>query len=338
MNGPRTQVPHYCDWDGSILELNWIDLLLGTVMLLSIWAGWQRGFLLESLDLLTWLGGLVLAMWFYQPVAQWMASFAILSIAWAKPIGFLTVLLSASFALRYVAGKLVSRIPKTVQQHTMNKALGILPGLANGFIYAIIFAALLMAFPLPSSVQNEARDSEITNEFVGYAEIIEASLRPVFDEAISETLTMRTVQPQSKDSIKLPFKLDRSEPRPKLEEQLLALVNKERTAAGLKPLAMDAELTRAARKHSADMLARGYFSHYSPEGKSAFDRLRAEKISFLAAGENLAFAPTVRIAHTGLMNSPGHRANIMRPVFGKVGIGIMDAGPRGIMVTQKFSN
>jgi uncharacterized protein YkwD len=47
-----------------------------------------------------------------------------------------------------------------------------------------------------------------------------------------------------------------------------------------------------------DMLARGYFSHYSPEGKSAFDRLRGEKIPFLVVGENLAFAPTVKIAHT----------------------------------------
>lgn len=318
--------------------INWIDLILGAVLLLGIWAGWRRGFLLESLDLLSWLGSLVLAMWFYQPVAQWLASFAALSLAWAKPIGFLIVFLSASLVLRYAAGKLVSRVPGPAQQHGLNKALGILPGLANGFIYAIIFAALLVTFPLPAFMQNEARDSEVANEFVGYAEIIEARLRPVFDDAISETLTMRTVQPQSKDTIKLPFTVAQAKPRPALEEQMLALVNKERRAAGLRPLVMDKKLTMAAREHSADMLARGYFSHYSPEGKTAFDRLRTNRIAFLAAGENLAFAPTVKVAHTGLMNSPGHRANILRPVFGKVGIGIMDAGVRGIMVTQKFSN
>jgi uncharacterized protein YkwD len=86
------------------------------------------------------------------------------------------------------------------------------------------------------------------------------------------------------------------------------------------------------------MLARGYFSHYSPEGKTALDRLRAQRIAFLIAGENLALAPTVTVAHTGLMHSPGHRANILRPQFGKVGIGILDAGRHGIMVTQNFSN
>jgi uncharacterized protein YkwD len=101
---------------------------------------------------------------------------------------------------------------------------------------------------------------------------------------------------------------------------------------------MKTDLTEVARAHSADMLARGYFSHHSPEGKSAFDRLRAAKISFRLAGENLAFAPTVKLAHQGLMNSPGHRANILRPQYAKIGIGIMDAGARGIMVTQQFSN
>ncbi|MDQ3129497.1 MAG: colicin V production protein, partial [Acidobacteriota bacterium] len=44
------------------------------------------------------------------------------------------------------------------------------------------------------------------------------------------------------------------------------------------------------------------------------------------------------IAHTGLMNSPGHRANILQPNFGRVGIGVLDGGRRGLMITQNFRN
>jgi uncharacterized protein YkwD len=66
--------------------------------------------------------------------------------------------------------------------------------------------------------------------------------------------------------------------------------------------------------------------------------MRRDNVRFSTAGENLALAPTVQIAHTGLMNSPGHRANILRPQFGRVGIGIMDGGRRGLMVTQNFRN
>jgi uncharacterized protein YkwD len=61
-------------------------------------------------------------------------------------------------------------------------------------------------------------------------------------------------------------------------------------------------------------------------------------VRFLIAGENLALAPSVPLAHAGLMNSPGHRANILRRQFGRVGIGIMDGGAHGLIVTQKFRN
>ena len=73
------------------------------------------------------------------------------------------------------------------------------------------------------------------------------------------------------------------------------------------------------------MLVRGYFGHVTPEGIEPFVRIEKGGIDYDAAGENLALAPTVEIAHTGLMESPGHRANILRPEFGKVGIGALNA-------------
>ena len=93
-----------------------------------------------------------------------------------------------------------------------------------------------------------------------------------------------------------------------------------------------------ARKHSGDMFARGYFAHDTLEGRSPFDRMKADGVSFQAAGENLALAPSLQVAHNGLMNSPGHRANILGKDFGRAGIGILDGGMRGLMVTQNFRN
>ena len=86
------------------------------------------------------------------------------------------------------------------------------------------------------------------------------------------------------------------------------------------------------------MFVRGYFSHYTPEGKDPFQRMHDAGVTYRTAGENLALAPTLQLAHTGLMNSPGHRANILHPQFGRVGIGILDGGRRGIMVSQEFRN
>src|SRR6266852_9104940 len=119
---------------------------------------------------------------------------------------------------------------------------------------------------------------------------------------------------------------------------MLELVNGERVAAGLRPLVADSEITQVARQHSVDMFARGYFAHDTPEGHDPFERMREANVRFVTAGENLALAPTVQVAHRGLMNSPGHRANILHPQFSRVGVGIMDGGIRGLMITQDFRN
>ncbi|HHX74021.1 MAG TPA: hypothetical protein GX699_03870 [Firmicutes bacterium] len=117
---------------------------------------------------------------------------------------------------------------------------------------------------------------------------------------------------------------------------MLGLVNAERAKAGLAPLKVDMALVKLARLKSEDMIKNGYFAHQSPTYGSPFEMMKAAGITYRIAGENLAGAPTVERAHSGLMNSPGHRANILRPSFTHVGIGIVSGGPYGMMFTQMF--
>ena len=219
--------------------------------------------------------------------------------------------------------------------------LGLIPGLASGLITAAILSALLLALPLNEGLRERARESQVVNLLAVYTERVEKLLHPVsadFAEAIAETFNFLTIRPESGERVTLPYKVAQSRPRPDLEARMLALVNRERVAAGLKPLVADPELTEVARGHSADMFVRGYFAHDTPDGRDPFDRMREAGVSFGTAGENLALAPTVQVAHTGLMNSPGHRANILHKDFGRLGIGIMDGGIRGLMVSQEFRN
>jgi uncharacterized protein YkwD len=240
----------------------------------------------------------------------------------------------------HLLGQLLTRrFEHDVHERPANQLLGILPGLANGLITAVIVAALLLALPLREGLRERIRESRLVNRLGVYAERLETTLHPVFGEAasqIAETLNLLTVEPHSDERVELPFKVVSSRPRPELEARMLELVNRERIAAGLRPLAPDPELREVARAHSSDMLARGYFAHNTPEGLDPFDRMRSSNVRFQTAGENLALAPTLQLAHTGLMNSPGHRANILQREFGRVGIGIMDGGTRGLMISQEF--
>lgn len=121
-----------------------------------------------------------------------------------------------------------------------------------------------------------------------------------------------------------------------MEQEMLNLINQERTSRGLRPLTMDQDIVKVARLKSQDMIDNRYFAHNSPVYGSPFDMMRRFGITFRAAGENLAGAQSVSRAHTNLMNSPGHRANILNTSFTHIGIGIVEGGPYGIMFTQMF--
>jgi len=120
------------------------------------------------------------------------------------------------------------------------------------------------------------------------------------------------------------------------EQKMVDLINQERAKAGLAPLAVDLGLVDLARRKSQDMIANNYFSHTSPTYGDPFQMMTAAGISYRSAGENLAGARTVDQAHSALMNSAGHRQNILSPTYNKVGVGIATGGPYGSMYTQLF--
>ena len=316
------------------MSFNLIDFLLVVVILLSIWNGWRRGFILGLLDLIGWGLSLLAALRFYQPVARWIGW----SEVWDQPIAFLLIAVLVGVAIRLLSYAFLQRLNKDIHKRRINRLFGLIPGLANGLITAAIVSALLLALPLNEGLRQRTQASTLVNGLSIYTERLETALHPVFGEAVAETLNLLTIRPESNERVTLPFAVAAPVPRPDLEAEMLKLVNSERIAAGLGTLAADPELMEVARRHSVDMFARSYFAHVTPEGLDPFDRIREAKVRFQTAGENLALAQSLQVAHRGLMNSPGHRENILRPQFGRLGIGIMDGGRYGLMVTQNFRN
>ena len=120
---------------------------------------------------------------------------------------------------------------------------------------------------------------------------------------------------------------------------MLELVNTERRKRGLPALQIDINLSNVGRDYAREMLINGFFSHTSAvNGTSPAERANQAGIQYLIIGENLAYAPDVYVAHQGLMNSEGHRKNILLEEYGKVGIGVIDAGIYGRMFVQEFTN
>lgn len=142
-----------------------------------------------------------------------------------------------------------------------------------------------------------------------------------------------TIQPETDDTGAIVTELD-------AERTLFSLVNRDRKRAGLAELTWDDGLAEVARGHSREMRTTGVIAHVSPVTGNAADRVRVAGIRTGVVLENIARAYSVREAHEGLMNSPGHRANLMSAVATHLGVGILFgdeiSGQRELFVTQVF--
>ncbi|QYR19462.1 LysM peptidoglycan-binding domain-containing protein [Paenibacillus sp. sptzw28] len=121
--------------------------------------------------------------------------------------------------------------------------------------------------------------------------------------------------------------------------EVVRLVNQERANAGLNPLTMNWELSRVAFFKAEDMRDRAYFAHNSPIYGSPFDMIRAFRIGYSAAGENIAAGQaSAQDVMNAWMNSPAHRQNILSPNYSQIGIGYCEGGSMRYYWSQMFIN
>jgi uncharacterized protein YkwD len=124
-------------------------------------------------------------------------------------------------------------------------------------------------------------------------------------------------------------------------QRLLALVNRDRRKAGLPELEWNEAVAGVARGHSEEMRRTQVVAHISPTTGSASDRIRAAGLKSPVVLENVARAYGVSEAHAGLMDSPGHRQNLLSPLATHVGIGVvlgeLVSGRPEMFVTQVFT-
>lgn len=121
------------------------------------------------------------------------------------------------------------------------------------------------------------------------------------------------------------------------EAKMLAWVNEERAKAGVDPLKPNRLLTLSARKHLLRMVRSGELSHEFNDERSLMDRVAEQGTRFSATAENLAMATLADDMHTGLMNSPGHRANILSPEYDSIGVAVVRYG-KEYWSTQHFAH
>jgi len=315
-----------------------VDALVLVLIGLYVLEDVRNGILYGLVQLAGLLLALLAALLFYSVVATELVNRVGLGYGLAKPLAFGGVWLLSDLVYSVTARRMTALASRDVARSTIGRLLGIFTGLARGIVVATLLLAIVAALPLPEPITRAVADSRIGSRLAERGETVQRALAGVLGDAVQESISMLTVRPESTERVNLSFRVAAPRIDADAETQMLTLVNRARAENGLEPVAVDPTIRDVARAYSTTMFQQGYFAHVDQNGATPFDRMRAGGATFRAAGENLALAPTVQIAHDGLMNSPGHRANILNPRYRRIGIGVADGGMHGKMFTQNFAD
>lgn len=316
--------------------LNWVDFIIILSLIFFSLEAYGRPFLLEVLDLFSFILALIVSFRFYNFPAQLFETEFSLPHGLSLVLGFMIAWFLTESIFFLIIRLILPNLPKFKLKGS--EYLSVIPAVLRAVVFISLTLVLIATFPVQPQLKKAINESKIGSYFLKEAYRLENPVKQVFGGITQDSLTFLTIKPKTNEKVNLgfqtsEFKIDEAD-----ESSMISLVNKERTSRGLNALIFDSRLRDVARYHSQDMFERGYFSHYSPEGESVANRAEKFGVEYQVIGENLAFAPSLDLAHNGLMNSEGHRANILSPDFNKIGIGVMDGGVYGKMFTQVFSN
>lgn len=322
------------------MQINWVDILIFVVIGYQSYIGWSRGSLSLLANLGSFLGSLWMAIRFHGAVGDFLGEKFGVSAPWVDGIGYLVVAIVTQFIFEALLLYVVNLLPKKYLASKINHWLGSMLSVANSVILLSFFILLILALPLRGSLKQDVKKSHIAQFLALLSERYGGDMRDSVKDLANKATKFFTVEPNSSQSVSLDipaqgmvYTIDSES-----ENQMITLVNRERLSLSISPLVLDVSITNVAREKSLDMFKRRYFSHYDPDGKNAVDRMDKANVIYKIVGENLAFAPDILSAHSGLMDSEGHRKNILDERFGRIGIGVMDGGVYGKMFTQIFAD
>jgi uncharacterized protein YkwD len=320
------------------LALSPVDAAVLVLIAVTAWFGYRAGFVSTMYGLASWILAVAAALAFAGPATRFIETVSGLPDPLAATIGFVVtvVVVEALFSVAgFVAIQPIVALVRRGRLDGVDRILGTVPATIRSLLIAAVAILAIESLPIASEMKaavETSRTGRLVNaEIVAFQPQIEAFT----GQLGGSPLLVTRIGEDETESLELPDAIDLA-PDAVAERQLLDLVNEERVHRGLGALVWDERLVPVARSHSREMFDLKYFSHESPVSGSPFDRLKSAGITYSRAGENLAYAQSVAVAHRALMQSPGHRENILRPEFTRIAIGVMNAGIYGRMVTQLF--
>lgn len=321
-----------------------IDAGIVLYLVVHTWRGFASGLLYQLAALVRVAAAVILGL----KLSTNAGAFIGTHVIWPEPLlnvaGFMAVFTIASIVISIVfaftvfpAIGLIDRIPGL---GLMDSITGAVLALLKAVVWLAVVLNLAVALPLSPVVRDSVLGSRFGSAIINASSAFVPQIQSLLGNQAQTallTLTPETIGSNGDVLLHIPNQLALTTDA-EAERTMFVFVNQQRQQHGLAPLRLDSQLAAVARAHSQDMFTRSYFSHNTPDGLTPFARMKTAGIQFTAAGENIAYAPNVTLADTGLIQSPEHRANILETHFTRIGIGVVNGGLFEEMFTQDFAN
>jgi uncharacterized protein YkwD len=320
-----------------LIDLNWIDWLIICILLFAVVEGWRLGFIHLIASFSAFILSVFVISRYHNQFASWLASNFGISLVWAESVEIFFLILITQVIFTELFIKISGKFAAKIMASRIDNILGSILGLGNA-IFSISFVLYLMLlihiFP---SVSGDISRSKLTQQINIYSEkylhnlklpigLISQTDNDVLIDENDQILKYLTIKPQRWDLVADTLS----------EMRLIQLINSDRQKNGLGILTEDPNLTQIAYDQCFDMFERSYFSQTDPDGSNLEKRLIVAGLNYSGAIENLGFGPDYLSVHTKFMNSQKHRQIILSPKFKTIGVGIVDGGNLGQMVTEIF--
>ncbi len=321
-------------------DIQWIDVVFLFILFVVVIYGWIRGAIALCIRFLSVLFSLMLFMLSVDHVFRWIRQ----DVGIVSPLGIAMVALGIVAIGEWIFSIILNRIfflvPNRVMRHPLNRLIG---GIFFSFFATIVFISVvsfLLRLPLRFSLEDVVGHSVIVSQMVSSFESRGGALFAFIDRSAEKVRNMAMLISDGEKGILLDMQVSQSmlSIDEKSEQAMVRLVNLERSKQHILLLQLDVAMTDVARGYATQMFMDRLFSHYDKDGNDVAYRLIKGNVRFFLAGENLAYAPNVKIAHEGLMKSDGHKRNILDQRFSRIGIGVIDAGMAGKMFVQVFAD
>lgn len=324
--------------DRMIVDLVFLTLLGGLAV-----RGWSRGLVREAVDVAGLVVGVILAFRAAPVLGSVVGAMSGMSEEASRLVAGVLVLFLAVAAMLLI-GRSLDRRMASDEPSNLDRGTGAVLATTWGLFLLTVLVTLASLAPLPAAVDGHIQSSAMARTLVdpdGAPQAVFGRLSG--DRIVTTLLTLQRVFGDRRvvigpdDSVQIPAARPSDLRRDDVAAaEVLTLLNRARVDEGLDPLAWSGPLAEVALGHAFDMYLNGFFSHTSPTTGGLADRLRVAAVPYRLAGENLALAATPSDVHGGLMDSPGHRANILGADYRRVGIAVV-SGRLGLMTVQVFT-